>query len=412
MAETKPHPERFNKSRNQIREIVFEQIVTRAEDNLCHREPKELLENKLSDLATSFVQEGQATPMTVCDTGATVTANDQTLPAYALVGGHRRHGAIQSAISSHLDPTRIHQGMLVSVVEMVRGEDQTIDEFRQDVLVRSVAENEQRVNHSAIERLAIVKQLEKAEVPVPRAASALGISPSQYRRDAIVANWQWLYDAVVAEQIGATDAAKLAEAAKEKKREKQFREDFQAWVHHKELLLEEERAEQKKLSKELKGAANAVKKYIDGTLIKGWLKCLNEERRFADDDDDFSFGVVVDDNKKTVTVSGLNQAIDKLKSANVASMIAEMQAGVRKLVPVMRRLQQQEQATDVTADEVEAELARMAEEVRRAAAEKAALEAGRARKDEAVKEEVKRLNLADQIDKKLDDIKDKEGEQG
>lgn len=410
MPETKPRPERLNKSRNEIREICFAQIAVSAKENLCHREAESLTEEKLENLAASLVEEGLATPLTVVQTDATVMVDGTSMPVFKLVGGHRRHLALKTAIESRLDPTRIHELMLVSVVVMVAGEDQTAEEFLQDVIVRSVTENEQRLKHTALERLTIVRQLEEAGVSIPRASSSLGISVTQYRRDRLVATWPWLFKAVEREEIGVSDAAQLAEIAKEKDCEEHFRKDFQAWVARKKSQLEEERAEQKKLGRELKGSANSIKKFIDGSLVKAWKASLQSGGHFNDETAEFAFGVVVDNDKKTVTVSGLSQPIDKLRSSDLATVISEMQTGVRKLVPLMRRLQRLEEATEISEADIEAELALIQREAREAAEAKAAREAGREPLEPLVEDSPDPQDLAVEIEEDLDSIDELEAE--
>jgi hypothetical protein len=272
-----------------------------------------------------------------------------------------------------------------------------------------VTENEQRLKHSALERLDIVCQFERNGVPIPRAASALGISLSQYRRDRLVAITKWLHDAVVREEIGASHAAKLAESAKDNDRENELKEDFLAWVREKQFHLEDEREQQKKLGRELKGPANTIKKYLDNGTLKTWLSCLKAKRRFGGSPSEFNFGVVVDDAKKTVNVTGLNQPIDKMQSQDVAAMIAEMQAGVRRLVPVMKSLQLREQAVAVSDDEIEEELARLQDRAREAAVRKELEDAGRDPAPDAADADVPVEELGTVIDGALSNIPTRPG---
>ena len=93
---------------------------------------------------------------------------------YILIGGFRRFFALLSAIKKNLDHELICPDMEVDVVEIVQGPDQTDEEFQRDLLVRSVAENEQRLNFTTNEKLEIVKRFKATKTPDPRAASALG----------------------------------------------------------------------------------------------------------------------------------------------------------------------------------------------------------------------------------------------
>lgn len=406
MSENAPRPERHNKSRNEIKQVYLAQIVTDDETDLCHRGLKALEEEQLETLTTSLVQEGQATPLTVIETNQFVELNGNQLPLLKLVSGHRRFRSLRAAIESRLDEANIHAQMLVTAVVMVRGEGQTDAEFEQDALVRSVTENETHTKHTAIERLEIVQQFEAAGVPIPRAASALGISPTQYRRDRLIVTESWLYEAVKNGDIGASDAASLAEIAKDKKREKAFKQDFERWRGQKRQLLEAERAEQKKLNRELKGSAAQLKKYIDSSLIKGWKNCLTESRRFTDEAAELSFGVVLDAARKTLTISGVNTPVDKLRSSELAAMIAEMQDGARKLVPIMKQRQQIEQAATVSEDEVEAELAKIRVEQLAREQKKISDESGRPITEAFESEGMVPEDLGSKLDEKIDEVLD------
>lgn len=404
MATTPNKPERYQRSTNQHLQIMFLQIVIVAKRELRHRDPSVFAAERIEPVTHSLVQEGCATSLVVYDTGKTTLVNDQQSKLYGLVSGHRRHEAMKKAIEDNLDPERFHDRMEVPVVLMVPGEDQSEESFHQDLLARSVLENEQRLKHSQTERLAIVAQFEAAKMPKPRAASALAISTTQYERDVRIVRLPWLHGAVKKQQIGATDAATLAETAEKKNRLEQFRREFAIWVSEKESQLERERTEQKKLGRELKGAAAQIKKYLDGATVKAWVKALNEGTSLIDTAGDFTFGVVVDDDKKTIEISRVNQPFDKLTSADLKTMIAEMQLGVRKLVPVMRSLQVREQAVEVTPEEIEAELARVQEEARLAAEQRAQEEAGRTPELAEADGEPTQEDIGDAIDEAINAV--------
>jgi hypothetical protein len=211
----------------------------------------------------------------------------------------------------------------------------------------------------------------------------------------------WLYEAFKKQHINATDAAMLAETAEKEKRLAQFQREFSVWVTRKEAQLERERAEQKKLGRELKGSAAQVKKYLDSATVKTWDKALKEGTSLIGAAGDFNFGVVVDSEKEMVAISRVNQPFDKLKSTDVKAMIVEMQLGARKLVPVMRALQVREQAVEVTPDEIEAELARVHEEARIAAEMQAQEEAGRAPETADTEEEPEQEDIGESIDEAI-----------
>lgn len=369
--------QRYQSAVNQHLQVMFLQIVVAAARKLSHRDKSAFDAESIESVSTSLVQEGPSTPLVVYATGDFITDDGEKLPLYGLVSGHRRRAGIAKAIDDNIDVENFHRRMLVPVVLMAPGEGQSEESFSQDVLARSVLENEQRTKLNQLERLRVVARFEKIKMPKPRAASALAISLTQYDRDARIVKLPWLYQAVKSLQIGASDAAKLAEAAEKKGRIDQFRNEFSIWVAQRNVQLEKERVEQRKLGRELKGASLTLKKYLTPSIVKTWEKALNAGTSLIDTAGEFNFGVVVDAEKKTVDISRVSASYDDLTSADVAVIIAEMASGARKLVPVMRALQLREQAMDVSPEEVDAELTRIQEEARAAAELKAVEDAGR-----------------------------------
>ena len=402
MAKSNQQRQRYNNSRNETIEISFKQITVDKSVNLCHRDEEVLKPEKLEDLSTSLIQEGLATPMTVYDSGQTMENEDgMPIPVYTLISGHRRFRALQQAITNRLDLNLIHDNMRLSVVVMVPGDAQPQDAFNQDVLVRSVTENEQRTKHTALERLEIVKQLEDTKVPVPRAAAALSISQTQYSRDQLVVQWDWLHQAVKDDKIGASDAATLAETADEFNREKQFHQDFEVWVREKQRRLDDERRDYEKLDKKFAGSVARIKKYMNSKIVKYWQKCMEKKQSFGDDPLAVTFGVVVNDSDRKLTISGLNSSFDKLSSEDVTTLIKEMQMGVRHLVPLKRELEQAERSRNVSQADVDAELQQIRQQAEQEAAERAAEEAGREPTESTEPGEAESHGIGDEIEREL-----------
>jgi ParB-like chromosome segregation protein Spo0J len=298
MASSKKVVVRSAKSTTRYTCIKLSQIVSDKRNDYCHRQSDALKDDRLAPLADNLVSEGQGTPMTVYDSGK----RDPSLGIiYILIGGFRRFFALLFGIKQNLDHNRINESMEVDVVEIVQGADQTDEEFRQDLLVRSIAENEQRVQFSTTEKLAIVKQCKASRIPNPRAASALAMSESQFGRFAAIVEHDWLHDYVVDNCIGATDAAALVQLAKNKDRVDDLRQHLDTWVAAHQAMIDAEAEELRQIKKKLSGSAAHVKKYASPKLMKYWQDCL-EHGRPLDNNVDLVFGIRIDRVKGTIEI--------------------------------------------------------------------------------------------------------------
>jgi len=373
MTTSKKAVSRSAKSTSRTIRIRLSQVRLNKDEDYCHRLGEALNADNLASLADNLVAEGQQTPMTVHDSGQ---KDGTESPVYILIGGFRRYHALQKAIKQNLDTARIHQHMEIDAVEVVRGEDQSEDEYRKDLLIRSVAENEQRRSFTMAEKLEIVKGFKTAKVPDPRAASALAISDTQYRRFVSVTEQEWLHKYVVQNCIGMSDAAELIQAAVKKGRVKEFEEDLDKWVAKHRALIEQEREELAKVGKKLSGSAEHVKKYAITKLVKHWMKCIEAGRRF-DDNVGFRFGIRVDSGKGTILIPSAQLKITELSAADFETMIGELEYTVEQFVPLMRQRRLVEQSTEVSPEEMEMERGRIRSLRREREEQKAAAEAGR-----------------------------------
>jgi hypothetical protein len=396
----KRQTQRFIGARHDHRTIYFRQIRVDGDRELCHRDSDALKADKIEGLSTSLAQEDLATPFSVYETTATVDIGGQALPVYCLFGGFRRHEGIEKNIRDNIDTARFHEMMHVPVVVLVRGEHQSAEEYAQDILVRSVVENEQRASFTQSEKLGIVAAFVKAKVPKPRGASALGLSETQFDRYARVVNLPWLHDGVNAGHIGLTDAANVAETAANNKRLTQFKSEYDTWVSDKTLLLERERETQEKLGRELKGPAALLKKYLDAATVKTWKDCLKNGESFIGAEARLHFGVVVDETKGTFEISRYTAALDKMHSSHTERLICEFSTGLRTLVKLRSKQQARERVVDLTDEQIEVELRELEQLALAEAAEKAAREEGRDPAEEAVIDEEPE-SVAEAIDQAL-----------
>ena len=353
---------RKSSSRNSQMGIRLSQIVTEkageAEAYLYgHRSMQEYDKHSIEELVNSLVQEGVATPLTVYRTGEQIEIDGKKLETFSLVSGFRRYNGLLEAVRQNSDPDRIHPQMELQVIVMERGEDQNDKEFEKDILIRSVTENEQRKKLDPKERLKIVAEFDRQKIDDRRGASALGISASQYSRDKLVVELPWLAESVLNDEIGPSDAAKLAEAAigKDKQgnqrdyRDLFFRE-WQNWIRQCEVMWDEEKELNEKLGKKVDGSERQLKKFLEPKITSRFAKLLEQGKSF-DKEVDVPFAVNFDRNKRTLVVKGVNAALKDLTEQKVEEMMLEMHEGLKKLLLVKKQVAYDQLAKGMLSDE-------------------------------------------------------------
>lgn len=349
--------QRSAKSQSRSIRVRLRQINADRERDFCHRVGDALSPENLKPLAESLVSEGQQTPLTVFDSGQT---DKDGLKIYLLIGGFRRFRALTEAVRNNLDSANIHEDMEVEAVEVVRGTEQSQDEYKKDLLIRSVAENEQRKNFTTDEKLRIVKQFHEQKIPAPRAASALAMSETQYGRFLAVAQRPWLHDYVRRNCIGMTDAAELVVLADKFNWVEPFKKHLDEWVRVHEAEIEREREELAKIGKKLSGTAENVRKFLDRKLVQHWQRCI-EGRRPLSGSPEFQFGILIDHDSGTITVPGRVFKASTLRASDVEVMIGELQDAVDGLLPILKEQRLTEEARQITDEEKHQELTRIQE---------------------------------------------------
>ena len=367
---------RYQRAINKHLMVLLAQLVIVADRNFCHRDDDYLKPDRMESITTSVVQEGLSTSIVVYDTGETKLIDGKSLPLYGIVSGHRRYNAMCRAIDDHLSP-EYHAEMEVPVVVMVRGEGQSTEEFDHDVLTRSVMENTQHSPLGALDRLSIVEDMEALKLPKPRAASALAISLSQYERDARLVRNPTFLAAVRKRHIGQTDAANLLEVAEKENRVQHLVNEFTSWVREKELELEHEKAQLKNLGKELTGSGLDLKKYLNPGALKLWQSAVKEGKSFREVTPEFFFGVVVDPLKKMLDSPKLSMDLSEARSVQIETVIAAYLSAARQLVIHKKAAEAREQMSELTDEQIEAEIARVQQAAVEAAKRKAEAETGR-----------------------------------
>jgi ParB-like chromosome segregation protein Spo0J len=330
--------------------VKLSQLNVDTKNDFCHRSNNYNSDDNVSGLAKNIVSEGLHTPIMVAE----AAVSGDGVPLYRIIGGHRRFAALQLAINQQLDLKRVHPEMEVSVVLVEPEEAQSNKDFEQDLMVKSIGDNANRNDLSNDERLEIVRKCRHLGIPDPRAALALGMSDSQYKRLAAVVASPWLLDLVKANCIGMTHAATLVMAAKNPQQAELLRHGLERWVNDKRVVLERERADQAKLGRKLTGNANSIKKYLDAKLVKHWISCI-EDIIELDDDPSIDFGVLVDHDKGTVTIPAIKIDIHEHARPLLVKIIGELTRGAEGSVELLHQKELLEAARSMsTADRLTA----------------------------------------------------------
>lgn len=333
--------ERYSKCRHVHETIKLSQIAL-DEASFCHRDEK----SGLAGLAESLAQEGQQTPLIVVEEDG----------RYKLIAGHRRYFALRKGIEEKL--TGFNDDMQVAVTIMVRGQDQSAAEFDQDVLVRSVSDNANRVEFDEFEKLKITKLFEDRGVQAKRAMAALGVKDSQHRRWVQIVKLDWLYQAVLTSEITATNAAKAVEAAaydcteeEFARRLQMFHAEFARWRADAQKQLDDENESRLKKQKEPKEGKQAyLKQYASPQLVQGWIRSLKKGQPF-DRVREFRYGIEVDTDKLSLDIPGLKVGEKDLNEDKLRAIIVGFKDGLaalHKLFAAVRRRQ------PITVEEVKA----------------------------------------------------------
>jgi ParB-like chromosome segregation protein Spo0J len=245
-------------------------------DRYCHRDEDALTADNLKTLMDSLVLEGLQVPIEFHVDGE---------GKKVLVKGHRRVTACR--LLADKNTPGFSRDMEVDAIQV---QNATVE----DLLIRSVADNEVRLNLSRIGRIKVAKKLYDAGVQTERAARALGISPKSYERDLLIARNVWMFQHVIDDSIAPTPAYVLLSEAEKGGRIKELKEDLDAWIAAKKRMIrEKEKIRKAKDNKELRPAEKMVRRYMPNHLIEHWLELLRKQQRF-DEDAQWNFSAGVD----------------------------------------------------------------------------------------------------------------------
>lgn len=341
--------------------VKFFQLIRDDETDYCHRDEGWNDDDRINSLADNLVLEGQQTPFLIAFVEQFEHLDGKTYARYVVIGGNRRFEAESKAIRDNLDPARFHENMDVPCVLVKKGEDQSDEAFKTDLLIKSVGDNTQRADYSDTERLRIVKRFFDAKVNKVRAASALNLSETQYDRLESLVKTGWMYQLVVDRCLGQTDACNLLKSIKDhKSRETEFRQVLNKTIAKFRKELEEKRQKRKQMGKSLSSSEDRVAWFIaDQGLVAHWQKCFKDEVPF-EIPKSLPFGIEV--TKERLTVKAVNAVVSKIKASDVEEMLAQMEESKDDLQKLARKLRKEEaEAGELTEEERQEEEERIRE---------------------------------------------------
>ena len=293
-------------------------------DRFCHRKAATLNEEGLKDLMDSLVLEGLQVP---------VEYFSDTRGRKVLVKGHRRVTACK--LLAGRNTPGFKEDMDVEAIE-VQGA------TPEDLLIRSVADNEIRLNLDRVSRIQVARKLADAGVQNERAARAMGISVKSYERDLLIARHGWMLQHVEDDDVPPTAAHELLSRAQEAGRLKELKEDLEIWVADKrKLIREKERMKKHKENKELRPSEKMIKRYLTKTLLVHWLELLKAKKRF-DEDAKWQFAAGIERESGQLHVSAVKLDVNKAPAESLAKVASKFSQMAKELRPYIRRRYEQE----------------------------------------------------------------------
>lgn len=355
---------RQSKSNTQQMKVKLSQIQLSEDADYCHRDREALKEEQVEGLMRNIVSSGGIrTPFLVARVESPAKSKEEV---FILVGGRRRFEAIRAAINNKFESTLFHDDMEVPITVMVPDPNQSDEEFKQELFLASVADNDQRKDFSAAERFGIVTKMLDLRVPSGRAAMEMGISRTQYERLEIVAEREWLRSYVLDQCITHTDAATLLDSCKvgekknrkmDNKRVERFKSHFTKWVDDARRSIAEEDEHLKGIDKKLTESQKLVKSRLSSTLVRYWCECLKEGKPLSNVTPRF-FRIDFDSEKRTITLPKREFKMDKLSVSECRTIIRELNSSLDQFLSILKQRQASEAAEKpLSKKERDAELA-------------------------------------------------------
>jgi ParB-like chromosome segregation protein Spo0J len=327
--------ERVTQATSQRTKVHLNELVIDPE-RFCHRKKEALTEANLKELMDSLVLEGLQVPIEYYVHGP---------GRKVLIKGHRRISACQ--ILAGKNTPGFTADMELEAIE-VQGAS------TEDLLIRSVADNEIRRNLDRVDRIKVARKLSAAGVQNERAAKALGISVKSYERDLLIATHPWMLQHVEDESVPPTAAYQLLLEAGNTHRLKELKEDLDIWVNDKKKLIrEKEKLRKLKENKELRPAEKMVKNHLTGTLLQHWIDLLKAKKRF-DEDATWHFPAGIEKESGQLHISTVKLDLNKAEPERIAKVASKLSQLAKELKPHIRRRyeQQRQQGAQVGGDEL------------------------------------------------------------
>jgi ParB-like chromosome segregation protein Spo0J len=301
-----------------LRDLAFDT------DRYYHRETEDLGEKRLEGLLKSLTLEGLLVP---------VEFSADQKGRKVVINGHRRVAACRILAARNVPG--FNDSMELEALEVRNA-------TPQDLLVRSVADNEVRLSLDRVGRIRVARKLHDAGVQVDRAAFALGVSVKTYERDLLIAQHPWMYQHVIDDSINPTPAQALLAKARDAGRLRELKEDLDAWVaREKQNIRERERISKLKHNKELRPADRMVKKLLPAHLVTHWLELLGKNRRF-DEDAQWTFAAAIEDKKDLLHISSVTLNLRQVPLDRLAQVASKLSLLTKQLRPVIQQRHQEE----------------------------------------------------------------------
>ncbi len=299
-------------------QVRLDEIVVQK-DRYCHREDDALTEANLKPLMDSLVSEGLQVPIEIC-----TDSKGQKV----LIKGHRRVKSCQILEGKKMPG--FTPDMELEALEVV-------DATAEDLLVRSIADNELRLNLDRKSRIKAAKKLHDGNVPVPRAARSLGVNVKTYERDLLIAEHGWMFQHVIDDSIAPTHAIILLTKAKGLSRLVELKEDLDAWIAaQKRKIREKEKKAKAASGKELRPQEKMVKGYLADHLVEHWVVLLGEGKRF-DEDAEWDFAAGIETEKGLLSIKGVRLDLSKAPIRHLARVASKLSQMSKQLKPIITK---------------------------------------------------------------------------
>lgn len=311
---------RIGKTRTVLIKVRLHEITDDPE-RYRHRDPEDLKEASLESLSQSVTQEGlQVLPEVARDEDGRLV----------LIKGHRRIEVLRLLARKNTPGYTLD--MEVEVLEV-------LDATPQDLLVRSISDNEVRKSLDREHRIRAAKKMFDAGVQNSRAARALGVSLKTYERDLILAKNPWMLQHVIDGSIEATYAILLLEEADRRERLAEFKEDIDLWIaDRKREVRDREKLYREQHGKDLPASERQVKRFMPAHHVRHWLTLLREKRRF-DEDAQWNFPAGIDAKSGVLRISSLTLDLGSAPLDQLAKVGSKLSQLAKQLAPHLKKRQ-------------------------------------------------------------------------